>query len=707
MMAEADVSSLWNQLISHSKLDRDRGNQLLEESLKANQNLNQVFLDLTLNNAFNPDLSWQIKLGLLSTAIILSRQSNRSENLTNLAPKAIEWLSDDEVRVRVTSGEFLGALCKAYGLKIYENYHEIVFDLVREHIERAFERSNSIGNNESSGRMSPQQEILHDTAGWRNLETSVKCLQALIDGSGDSPAFHEFIDQNLLDLIFVSLQHQNRFVRETGYQTCATIIEVCSRSVFNETNPVYRFSTQFSENLAQGLSDNWSQVRMAAATAARQFLLCLKKLPKIQEDILSQLLPRLCLNRYYLAEGVRIYSQQTWMLVVGEEGKGVVEKDIEKFVQYYIECTKADNHAVREAACQCIAELAGKIDPNFVEPHVDILLDTLIECFQDESWPVRDMACVACGSFVSCYPTASRKKLPQLKSLFYENLQDPISSVRQGAALAIGKTVKVYGTDKEDPMVQEIVSLMTQTFENVQNQPVESHKYGNLSQEPANFGVVKQLRDNDPGLHENQTMYSCGSLAPKMKRGGGGGGCTDAKFRKPSEPWEAADGCLFLLAELSKTPNLAEILSNLLPKVEEAGRHRHYTMHYHLLETLAKIIPILAKNLGKKYFKPHVESFFDPLFYASDNDNYLAAASASQDCLKSLADFLGVNILKGRVDLYNHNYSRQLVSILEGGPMMNPMMGSRPGFGQASQPMSIPSKPVQPSLGGTPTGSPC
>ena len=34
-------------------------------------------------------------------------------------------------------------------------------------------------------------------------------------------------------------------------------------------------------------------------------------------------------------------------------------------------------------------------------------------------------------------------------------------------------------------------------------------------------------------------MYSCGSLAPKMGRGGG---CMDHKFKKPSEPWELADG---------------------------------------------------------------------------------------------------------------------------------------------------------------------
>ena len=63
-------------------------------------------------------------------------------------------------------------------------------------------------------------------SGWRNLESSVKCVQALVNGCGDK--FHLYVDQSLLDLIFTSLEHPNRFVRETAYQTCATIIEVCS-----------------------------------------------------------------------------------------------------------------------------------------------------------------------------------------------------------------------------------------------------------------------------------------------------------------------------------------------------------------------------------------------------------------------------------------------------------------------------------------------
>ena len=54
----------------------------------------------------------------------------------------------------------------------------------------------------------------------------MKCVQALVNGCGDK--FHLYVDQSLLDLIFTSLEHPNRFVREPAYQTCATIIEVCS-----------------------------------------------------------------------------------------------------------------------------------------------------------------------------------------------------------------------------------------------------------------------------------------------------------------------------------------------------------------------------------------------------------------------------------------------------------------------------------------------
>jgi hypothetical protein len=122
--------------------------------------------------------------------------------------------------------------------------------------------------------------------------------------------------------------------------------------------------------------------------------------------------------------------------------------------------TKAENHAVREAACACIAELGTKISRDVVQPYIRGMLDTLIECFQDESWPVRDgenetealmicisnqfftsseflfvsiaAACLACGNFVLAFPEESRSSVEQLLPLFFENLEDNIPSVRQG-----------------------------------------------------------------------------------------------------------------------------------------------------------------------------------------------------------------------------------------------------------------------------------
>jgi hypothetical protein len=59
-------------------------------------------------------------------------------------------------------------------------------------------------------------------------------------------------------------------------------------------------------------------------------------------------------------------------------------------VTFYISQAQADNHAVREAACACIAELAIKVEAQCLQPHVRALLQCLYEAFEDESWPVRD-----------------------------------------------------------------------------------------------------------------------------------------------------------------------------------------------------------------------------------------------------------------------------------------------------------------------------
>ena len=57
-----------------------------------------------------------------------------------------------------------------------------------------------------------------------------------------------------------------------------------------------------------------------------------------------------CLNRYYVAEGVRLYSLETWKLIVGTNGRELLAKYMPETVQYYVSQSRADNHAVREVA---------------------------------------------------------------------------------------------------------------------------------------------------------------------------------------------------------------------------------------------------------------------------------------------------------------------------------------------------------------------
>lgn len=57
--------------------------------------------------------------------------------------------------------------------------------------------------------------------------------------------------------------------------------------------------------------------------AAREFML---GLGDARSGFYPELLPHLCFNRYDMAEGVAAYSQDTWRLVLGNDGRAWVAK---------------------------------------------------------------------------------------------------------------------------------------------------------------------------------------------------------------------------------------------------------------------------------------------------------------------------------------------------------------------------------------------
>ncbi|XP_031559428.1 uncharacterized protein LOC116295668 [Actinia tenebrosa] len=686
----ANIEEVLKLLCSHVKLERDRGISSLEkllsekEGLKNNPELISSFSNSLTSLVQSADKNWEIRHGgLLGAKIVILAKIVDEEFLENMKKNALILIHDEEFRVRILAGEVLGALCQVQGTKVYIGCKEEVLSSVSNNLERQIhvpdepsvtdQLQKKMNGNQpemktEANKPADAAKIFHDTAGWKNLETSMRCLQSLIEGCGE--AFNEHISQTLLDLIFQALSHTNRFVRETGYQVCGSLVSLgrpqdeslaaTKSSISIENNAIVQHGDQFSSYLQKGLADNWSQVRMAASVATRQFLQTLP--PQARERFYPKILPAMCLNRYYVAEGVRIYSQQTWKMVMGTEGKQLVEKYIKETVDFYINQTKADNHAVREAACSCIAELGIKVNPDCTRTYVKDLLDALIVCFKDDSWPVRDAACVACGNFILCFPEKCKSHMEELYPLFFTNLEDNIPSVRQGAAISLANVVKAYGKEETAVVFQKVKSGLKE----VETQKENTEKYSGLEKGPATFGVVKKLRDNDMELHTNKQMYSCGSLAPKMGRGGG---CMDHLFKRPPEPWEITDGCICLVVELADNAKNHKEVVEVLPLIAKAAGYRHYTQHPYLLETVCKQLPVLAKRLGKRMFKQYLELFFESIFYSVTSDNNLTSVAASE-CLSLLGQLLGPSILRGRVEIYNPRFLTLLDQSMRPGPPM-------------------------------------
>lgn len=82
------------------------------------------------------------------------------------------------------------------------------------------------------------------------------------------------------------------------------------------------------------------------------------------------------------------------------------------------------------------AVLHVQVAPEYLANHVDRLLQALLVCFFDESWPVRDAACVASGRFAGAYPDECR---PSLDKLYERCETSQASRLRPSPARGMGR----------------------------------------------------------------------------------------------------------------------------------------------------------------------------------------------------------------------------------------------------------------------------
>jgi hypothetical protein len=409
------------------------------------------------------------------------------------------------------------------------------------------------------------------------------------------------------------------------------------------------------------------------------------------DSVLAALLPRMCLNRFYVAQGVKLYSHETWRIVFADgSGLSTVAKYLGPVVRYYIAMCDADNHAVREAACQGISELAIKLggggkqndDGPYHEPlkrHVPALLQALLMCFHDESWPVRDEACLACGILCKAYPEECRPELKLLFERWTEQLTDPIWSVRQDAAIALGNALQAYGPEFQIQIRQLIAQLLP-----------------SAKSQPAMTAEQWKAHVNDAKAHENAQLYSCGSLAPKLKKKAGAGriGCSSCGIDRPKAPWEATDGCIYLIREYvivgtqenTTTPVLDEELIPIIRDLVDVCRVQHFYQSDEMRATLWKNVPAMAQALGKERFKnKYLEKFLDLLFSNLDSRTASALSKfAAGQCMEELAAFIGEPFFRGRLDEFQcETYDRvrrerERMPTGPSGCFLNPQGGDSP-----------------------------
>ncbi|KAG6555724.1 hypothetical protein Mapa_002962 [Marchantia paleacea] len=532
----------------------------------------------------------------------------------------LQYLEDGEVRVRMAVGECLYALAQHQGSALYtrvkDHVCKIIEDNVKEDGMKLADEANGItlpasdNRQDASGNGAP--DVQKNISEGKCLETSLKALQRLMEGFGEHIQLP--IDSEMWVLVRKTFDHSNRYVRETGFFTLASLCQSATQDSLKGDE------VMIAEGLALGLADNWSQVRYAASIATRNFM-C--KTSSYNRSFYPQLLPAMCLNRYYAAEGVRLFSQETWKLVLGESGREEVGNHIANVVEHYISQSAAENPQVRESTCHCMGELMVKIDHQKIRPHVQSLIVALMNCYQDLSWTVRDAACSGLGKAITEFPEEAQQVVFKLYELWFFHLGDKVSSVRENTAFVLGTAMTTYNLDA----IERVVAKLHHIFQLSENLSEPHHCH------------------SPTGLQEKSCCSRAGVHAAVM---------TLNNFQMSSNlaahesiTWEASDGAIYLLRELSKVaPDRAAEFLPILAKLTQCSG---FQQNQFLLETLYRLLPFIAQNVGKKQFKPCLESYISPLFSALTSGQRLAE-TASGTCISKLMTFVGPNVFKARLD---------------------------------------------------------
>jgi hypothetical protein len=649
----ANALDVLDGLASSSHLTRDRA--LLSIPRLADDQV--VNLRQALPSRLAPDGTWAITCSALqASGAVLTlpsiKQQDAEDFARSLLPLMLPLIPHQEARVRTAVADLCGKIAAVLGPCVWDHASPDLLANVERNFnlddQQRLKEAQRVAQKDMEDANASLRErglrMVHETEGWRGLETSLLAIGELFNGCGAKLLTRTLSENSeepgigvVLSYMLRARSHPNRFVREAGLRLLVSIVEAAVAA--NAIPFLKDISWKLRYVVSEGLQDNWSQVRSVSSVAARKIMAGLPI--DDRRELYPLLLPRMCLNRHYVAEGVRSYSHTSWKDVIGADGKVYLVQFMDEVITFYESQCNADNHAVREAACQSLAEASTRLEPSAVEPFIPRIVKALMECFKDESWPVRDHACTALGNVTAHFggKVEATGRLQELFDLCHAHLADNIVSVRENTSIAIVKAGLSFPSNHPILGLKRLAEVDAELLTRIEDQPEqkfgqEANQGGTRPDRDTGYGAASKLaRDNDVDLHTGQVMYSCGSLAPKLRRGGG---CMDHGFSRSKEPWEESDGGMRLWEQLAiSSREGAELAGALFPSVVRAiivAVEREFAHDHHAQESFWRCVARASQHLPRESWTVDVAEKL--LYYGaksgrSENERVSNAARAA------------------------------------------------------------------------------
>jgi hypothetical protein len=425
------------------------------------------------------------------------------------------------------------------------------------------------------------------------VETAIIALGRLVQSGYTTSAVAVEAVMRVID----KAQHRNRFVREAVFAVIAIFCDKVEwRDVRDKVEAIARV-------IRNGLADNWSQVRFAASIGTRKlFEKFQEEIERLQPSVLDVLVPPMCFNRYYLAEGLRNYSLETWKNVFRDTGKAQVVKRIQHVCQFYETQLASENYTVRLSACHCVSELGTKIALPPLKAEIPSLSNALESLLSDQHWNVRSAACIALGDIASPFLDQFKNLstlIPKLKTLAC----DPISAVRE---------------DSTTTLVLISCKLRNQNDIEFLFSEAEEH--------------LKSI--NTQNLKPNS-----------------GSSCSHHDSNCAHHSKGAADHCdigIYLVRELSAYfPNRAE---TYIAELQNIACIALSDESLNIKLALWNTLPVIASRVGKSVFEKYLDDFILDLFQGvMRGDENARMLDAAISCIKGLVSEIGAAKFKSHI----------------------------------------------------------